>query len=331
MDALASLDWATIGDYIAVFLLGAVVSSGELISRYRDEPFATLRSRAALFYMLVNGLASMGALTLVRAFNLSFGASGNGVRLMQILVAGFGAMAVFRSSIFTVRIEEKDVPIGAASFLTIVLDAADREVDRQRAALRAQNVGRIMSQVDFKKALASLPTYSIALMQNLPPDEQEKLAGDVAKLAKFEGLDDPVKAQILGLAVMNFMGEDVLSASIEALKNEIKSTKVTEAKQSEGGLDLEKILERVRGSGDAENTQKDAPSQSTPSVPSTLKAPPPDLAAPPTTEKGTTAETPSFDIDALLKRAKEQADANENQAIDTDPAPTGDKPADPVS
>ena len=49
---------ATFLDYAIVAALGALVGSGELVSRYRDAPAGALRTRPALFYILLNLAAS---------------------------------------------------------------------------------------------------------------------------------------------------------------------------------------------------------------------------------------------------------------------------------
>jgi len=215
--------WAIIGDYTIAAALGAVVSSGEIVARYRDEPWDTLRSVPAMFYMLINALASMGALTIVRTFGMNFGASEPNAPLIQVLVAGLGAMMIFRSAFFTLRVNDQDVAVGAASFLQVMLDAVDREVDRRRAILRAGRVRRIMETIAFEKALTALPTYCIALMQNLDESDQRKLLGDLKVLVSSAELEPPVKAQILGLAVMNYLGEEVLQASVDALRAQIQN------------------------------------------------------------------------------------------------------------
>jgi hypothetical protein len=56
-------------DWIAVALLGGVVGSSELISRYKDEPGTAMKSRPAVFYILINAAASVGALGLIHANN----------------------------------------------------------------------------------------------------------------------------------------------------------------------------------------------------------------------------------------------------------------------
>jgi hypothetical protein len=56
------------------------------------------------------------------------------------------------TTVFTARRSgDKDVGVGPSSFLQIFLNAADSEVDRQRAVLRASAVSRITQGLDYRK------------------------------------------------------------------------------------------------------------------------------------------------------------------------------------
>ncbi len=81
----------------AVAVLGGVVGSSELISRYKDNPGAAINSAPAIFYIAINSAASVGALLLMPAGWLGLSP------LMRILIAGVSAMAFFRTSLFVVR------------------------------------------------------------------------------------------------------------------------------------------------------------------------------------------------------------------------------------
>ena len=129
----------------------------------------------ALLYLALNGAASGLALALIRGYGWTFGAAAGSARWTQLLVAGVGAMALFRTSLFTVRAGDRDIAVGPATFLQIFRDAADREVDRLRARDRSSQVGDLMDGVDYEKASEGLIPYSLALMQNVPDDEQQKL------------------------------------------------------------------------------------------------------------------------------------------------------------
>ena len=128
---------------------------------------------------------------------------------------------MLRASLFTIRVGEQDVAIGPNNLLQVVLGTVDRAVDRLRAQERADVVSRLMRDVSFEKAQVALTTYCIALMQNLPEDDQQQLLDDVGELASSE-VDERIKSLVFGLALMNFVGEDVLRAAIESLGDRIK-------------------------------------------------------------------------------------------------------------
>ena len=172
-------------DYLAAALLGGLVGAGELSSRYRDAP-----GRATL-------------------------------RWTQTLVAGIGAMALFRSSLFTVRAGDRDIAVGPGSFLQIFRDGADRAVDRVRAQARGDIVAKLMTGLSYGKAFEGLPTYCLALMQNVPEDEKIRLAQSLDALDKDESIGESIKVRILGLHLMNVVGPNVLNGAVNSLRDEL--------------------------------------------------------------------------------------------------------------
>jgi hypothetical protein len=209
-------------DFAAAALLGILVGLAELVSRYRDAPQSVLYKPPALVYLVLNGAASGLALALIRAYGWTFGAGADTVRWVQLLVAGVGAMALFRTSLFTVRAGDRDIAVGPATFLQIFRDAADRAVDRLRASDRSSKVGDLMDGLDYEKASEGLIPYSLALMQNVPDDEQQKLVQGV-KLLDAEPIEPAIKVRILGLLLMNVVGPNVLSAAVDALREQLKT------------------------------------------------------------------------------------------------------------
>ena len=157
-------------DYLLAGLIGLVVGLAELVARYRDDPLRAVGTVPAIFYALVNVAATVLALWFLKNVWTVFQ---NGselevvTRTKQVLAAGFGAIAIFRSSIFTLRVGDSDIAVGPSLLLDILLAAADRAVDRNMAAPRARIVGDIMKSVSFEKSKVSLPTHCFALMQNI--------------------------------------------------------------------------------------------------------------------------------------------------------------------
>lgn len=211
------METASLWPWLLAALLGGGVGIGELVSRYRDAPVRALLTLPAWFYVAVNASAAMVAYWLLLTPNWL----PNLDAIERVLVAGLGAMAFFRSSLFTVRIGDNDVAVGPSAFLQIILSAADRAVDRSRATPRAQAIGDIMKDVNFAKAAESLPAHCFALMQNVSAEEQEAIGQQVNSL-KTSAMEPTIKSLNLGLALMNVVGESVLRAAVTALGDRIK-------------------------------------------------------------------------------------------------------------
>lgn len=219
-----SMPWQPVLQWTVVGLLGWAVGTAELVSRYRDAPGAAIRSWAAMLYVAINILASLGAYGLAKVLNLDLGAgngrdpSGWGLAVLS----GISAMAIFRSSLFVRRIGDKDVGVGPSSFLQIFLNAADAEVDRQRAVLRGSAVNRITAGLDYRKIFAALPPYCLALMQNLSDDAQRDLAKALDLLDK-DAMPNELKVAVLGLELVNVVGVAVLEQAVHSLGDRIKA------------------------------------------------------------------------------------------------------------
>src|SRR5581483_6679602 len=88
--------------WFGVGFFGMLVGTGELVSRYRDEPGEAVFSKSGAFYIGINVLAAIFALALMRAFDVTFGldplAQTTALRWTEVLAAGFSAMAFFRCS-----------------------------------------------------------------------------------------------------------------------------------------------------------------------------------------------------------------------------------------
>jgi hypothetical protein len=138
------------------------------------------------------------------------------------VLSGISAMAIFRSSLFVRRIGDKDVGVGPSSFLQIFLNAADAEVDRQRAVLRGSAVNRITAGLDYRKTFAALPPYCLALMQNLSDDAQRDLAKALDLLDK-DAMPNELKVAVLGLELVNVVGVAVLEQAVHSLGDRIKA------------------------------------------------------------------------------------------------------------
>jgi hypothetical protein len=207
--------------YASVALFGAAVGASELLARYRDAPFMALRTSAARWYIALNGAASLLAYVLIVQFDFEFGATPANKNLVQALVATFGSMVFFRSSLFTIKVGETDVPVGPGIFFQVLLFATDRGCDRERAEPRSTLVNQIMHGVSFEQARDALPNFCFELMQNVPATERQQFRQVVDALASST-MPDSVKVLNLGLMLMNVVGSQVLAAAVKALGEKIQ-------------------------------------------------------------------------------------------------------------
>ncbi len=193
---------------------GALYGVAELLQRYQDAPLQALRTRWGLTYIATNGSASLAAVALIREFHVDLGMSEDSSRdLVQVLVAGFAAMAVLRSSVFTARFDGKDVAIGPATILKSVLDTCDRGVDRIRAQARAADISGAMQGVSLHQALFELPELAFKLLRHIDDDEQARIGRSALKTAKSD-LPERTKIHVLGLALMDLIGKEALLATV---------------------------------------------------------------------------------------------------------------------
>ena len=207
---------------IVVFVIGASVGATELLTRYRDAPFRPLLTPWGLVYALLNGGAAVLAYRLLGTFGVTFGQAGTPAsQVYRVAVASLGAMAFFRTGLFTVRIGDTDIPVGPNLVLQALLQALDRSYDRHRAAPRSVHVNRIMAEVSFDRAAEALPSLCLGLMQNVSDAEQAEVGREIADL-RAASMSDEAKRRVLGLTLMNLVGEKVLERAVIALGPTIK-------------------------------------------------------------------------------------------------------------
>src|SRR6266702_2481579 len=123
---------------VCAALLGGVIGGAELAARYRDKPASAILSPSGLLYVFVNATAAVIALVAVATAGLRFGLPLNAPEastyVVQVLAAGIGSAAVFRSS-FTLA-QDKGVSLGPILLLHGMLKIVDGALERKRALSR---------------------------------------------------------------------------------------------------------------------------------------------------------------------------------------------------
>ncbi|QOZ77195.1 hypothetical protein XH83_18100 [Bradyrhizobium sp. CCBAU 53351] len=201
-----------------------------------------------MIYVAVNVIAAVIGLYLLRTVGKSLITETDQLNrsIYEVLLAGIGSMTFLRSSIFKIRLNDTEVAVGPAALLDVLLLAADRGVDRRRGKARAQEVSEAMANVSFEKAITTLPPFCFALMQNLSKDAQKEFSDQVKEIQQNPSIDPHVKSLLLGLALMNIVGVNVVRTATKQLANFISYPRDAEAPKPDGRRFNELLTEVTR-------------------------------------------------------------------------------------
>ena len=113
--------------------------------------------------------------------------------------------------------------VDAAGMKADYLDAVRELCDnyRRECLLAGIDYVALNTSLPFDKALVALPTYCLALMQNVAYDVQDDLTSDLKELADTD-MDEHVKSLNLGLRVVNITGPRLLEIAVISLGDTIR-------------------------------------------------------------------------------------------------------------
>ena len=211
--------WAVIGSALAAFTFGALVGLYEILSRYRDEPLRASFNAFGLAYLFLNGLIAVAALALLRIYSSEIFPSISGDLFLTSVVAGFGAMVVMRSKLFTFNTPDgKEYAIGPAIVLDTILHTIDQKIDRLRATQRQERVyEKLRGMSDFEWAAQYLES-SLLSFQNLSQEQKEAITGVISDY-RDSPWDDRLKIMALGYAYLTIAGEENFNQVVEKMRS----------------------------------------------------------------------------------------------------------------
>jgi hypothetical protein len=196
-------------------VLAGIAGLSEIVARYRSDPKRAVLTVAGFLYILLNAVTGFVALYLVRAFGWTFGHTSN-ITLWRILISGFGALALFRSSLFITKIGNTTVGIGPSAVLESLTGALDRDVDRKSArAISAEHKSSQLAGLDPAAVMSTLPVLCLALMQNFPPGDAALLGSELTKVEKGQNLSSAAKMQATVIHLAKFLGGDLVTRVLQ--------------------------------------------------------------------------------------------------------------------
>ncbi len=209
-------------------LFGAGVGSSEILSRYRDEPFLAISSPPGRRYLAVNGGISLAAFYLLHHFGDAMFPGLSADPLLMSIIAGFGAMVVMRSKVFSFKTESgESYAIGPDAVLSIFLSSVDRQIDRYRASRRQSLVYDETQDVDNPEAAPDFFRAFLVSYQNLSNDEKGDIDEEVRKIFA-QPLSPRLKFMTAAFGFLNIMGESNFKALVLQLKKYQKLIPVPE-------------------------------------------------------------------------------------------------------
>lgn len=212
--------------YLIAFLIGGLAGAADVLSRYRDEPFAAATTRYGLLYIALNG----GIAFLVYAgFGFETTADGSSPAFadnvyLNAIVTGSGAMLILRSKLFTIRSEGgKDIAFGPAVIVDAVLAALDRGIDRSRASARHKRVFDSLNGVDDFDGTVAYFQMSLLSFQNLTQQEKADLVAVIDEYKEVERWSPALKTMAIGFAILTLAGEDNFDQFVRGLKTYLEA------------------------------------------------------------------------------------------------------------
>jgi ABC-type transport system involved in multi-copper enzyme maturation permease subunit len=221
-----------LGYAVAAFLFGIMVGLSEILSRYRDEPLLAASTNFGLAYLALNGVISLTAYAVMQRYSQQIFPAIKDDLFLTAVVSGFGAMAVFRSKLFTFRSTDgKDYPIGPSIVLDTVLKTIDSKIDRRRATERQAEVFASISGLKFVP-VANYMEASLSAFQNLSQDDKTEIKSVIDQYRTLPDWPDTLKCLGLGFAFLTLAGDENYEQVIANLKSYIAAQDATNAAQA---------------------------------------------------------------------------------------------------
>ena len=216
--------------HVLVFVIGAAAAAGEIMTRYRDEPFSALRNWPGGLYLLFNGLIALFAYGF---FGFDSGEPGGAPKpafadnlALNAIAVGTGAMLILRSRLFTIRSESGNATaFGPAIVIDAFLGVLDRKIDRLRASKRHKLVFDQLKDIDNFDGTVTYFQMSLLSFQNLSQQEKADINQIVNEYRNIANWSPALKTMAVGFAILTIAGEENFSIFVKGLKGYLDAVK----------------------------------------------------------------------------------------------------------
>ena len=208
-----------------VFLFGIFASFIELLLRYKEWRYIFFCSKEkeesvigyVILYVLLNGTVSILAFWLIKFFKNENFSDISSFEIQSIIIAGFGGMMILRSSIFSIKQNNKDVEVGFAAIVQGLLDIIDKKINHNIAARRVCDIHEIMQDVDFELSQIELPSLCIEFIDYFTEEDSKNLQDKIKKISEDNRLSNTNKSLQLGREIAKYCDTEILKRVIKKL------------------------------------------------------------------------------------------------------------------
>jgi hypothetical protein len=192
---------------------GSMTGATELLSRYRDAPLEAAASPAGILYTMFQATASAAAYGLL----VRYGVAQDDLVLVG-LISGFGAMAVLRAKLLTIRRPDgTELEAGPALAIDALLRATDDGVARSRAVRRLDLIFERVTKIKDPSKAHQFFEISVAAFQNVGADDKAQLVGLMDELA-VSPYPELLRVQAMAYLLIEYTGELGLNQLIDKLE-----------------------------------------------------------------------------------------------------------------
>ncbi len=212
-------DWRLTRDFALAVVFGTIIGVGDVLERHGEAPLTTLATPGAAARIIVNAAASALALWLLK--DNPFSAGGElfqGNATAQVLLAGFGALALLRVSV-RVAFGGSNVEISLAAVIDKFLQSADRDALGRSAATSAKHLFEICEDVDFGTMSRRVAPICLSMPEALSDEQRKKLGAHIQGIRDDPTLEDEDKAVLIASTIAKAIGREALRAMVQGIKD----------------------------------------------------------------------------------------------------------------
>jgi hypothetical protein len=202
-------------DYLIVAAIGGVVGASELLDRFRrGESAGIFKHLATWLYILLNALAGALALLLIAGLGLTTSKSSDPsvIRWSRVIIAGFGAVLILRSSAV---LPGSGKVKGPGAVVQRILDAVVHRLDSTRGIEREQAIDELIVGLDYSHVRDNVVATVLRMFPQTAGEQRDEVTAAVEDADRL-ALGDTAKTRAILQAIIAFGGTAAVKRAVQS-------------------------------------------------------------------------------------------------------------------